>query len=176
MKIGARTFLAALLAVAASLAAFAGPDPGDTASTKSPREIYLALNAVRVDTAQIYPVSDIHFRRDAVSLTLSEGTIGFLQAYDGRVTGAVFSGVGHVSANLRDPAEKHSLAHFLGVPLLEHNFSGAYLRFDDGSAEEILDQLRRQSAGPKSDDAFAESWNKALGNLNPEQSTRLLMD
>lgn len=179
MKIGSRTLLAALLGVAASLAAFAGTPPGDAAPAKSPREIYQALNAVRVDTSQIYPVSDIRLRRDAVSLTFSEGTIGFLQAYDGHVTGAVFSGRGHVSANLRDPAEKKSLAHFLGVPLLEHDFSGAYLRFDDGAAEEILDQLRHQDAGPaspKSDDAFADAWNKPLANLNPEQSSRLLLD
>ena len=102
----------------------------------------------------------------AVSLTFSEGTIGFLQAYDGRVTGAVFSGRGHVSANLRDPAEKQSLAHFLGVPLLEHDFSGAYLRFDDGAAEELLDQLRHEDAGPaspKSDDAFADDLEQAAG-------------
>ena len=94
-----------------------------------PREIYQALNALRVDPTQIYPVSDLRLRRDAVSLTFSDGTIGFLEAYDGRVTGCVFSGRGHVSANLRDPAERQSLAHFLGVPLLDQNFSGAYLRF-----------------------------------------------
>ena len=74
-----------------------------------------------------------------------------MQAYDGRVTGAVFSGRGHVSANLRDPAERQSLAHFLGVPLLEHEFSGAYLRFDDGCGGEFLDQLRAHDAPrPKS--------------------------
>ncbi len=154
MRIGFRALLAALLGAAASLAAFTGTPPGRTRRPPDPREIYQALNALRVDAAQIYPVSDIRLRRDAVSLTFSEGTIGFLQAYDGRVTGVVFSGRGHVSANLRDPAEKKSLAHFLGVPLLEHDFSGAYLRFDDGAAEELLDQLRREAAGPKRDDTF----------------------
>src|SRR4029077_12965893 len=107
-------------------------------------EIYQGLDALRVDAAQIYPVDDLRLRRDAVSLTFSEGTIGFFQAYDGRITGAVFSGRGHVSANLRDPAEKKSLAHFLGVPLLQHDFSGAYFRFDDGAADELLDQLKRK--------------------------------
>ncbi|MBZ5660176.1 MAG: hypothetical protein LAO08_07180 [Acidobacteriia bacterium] len=176
MEIGSRTFLAALLSVAANLAAYAGPRPEDQAPAGSPHEIYQALNALRVDTTQIYPVDDIRLRRDAVSLTFSEGTIAFLQAYDGRVTGAVFSGRGHVSANLRDPAEKKSLAHFLGVPLLEHEFSGAYLRFDDGAAEDLLDQLRRKNAAPKADAVFTGNWNKPLANLNPEQSSRLLMD
>ncbi len=122
--------------------------PGLPDATQSPREIYQALNALRVDAAQIYAVSEIRLRRDAVSLIFSEGILGFLQAYDGRVTGAVFSGRGHVSANLRDPAEKQSLVHFLGVPLLDQSFSRAYLRFDDGSAEEILEQLRRAGAEP----------------------------
>jgi Peptidase family M1 domain len=182
MQIVSRTFLAALLGVAASLAAFAGTGPADAASAKSPREIYQALNGVRVDPAQVFSVSGLRLRRDTISMTFSEGTIGFLQAYDGRVTGAVFSGIGHVSANLRDPAEKKSLAHFLGVPLLEHNFSGAYMRFDDGTAEELREQLRRDDAGPKNPEspesiaAFVEAWNKPLPNLNPEQSSRLLMD
>jgi hypothetical protein len=143
---------------------------------ESPREIYKALNALRVDTTQIYAVSEIRLRRDAVSLIFSEGILGFLQAYDGRVTGAVFSGRGHVSANLRDAAERQSLVHFLGVPLLDQGFSRAYLRFDDGSAEEILEQLRHSGANPMSADDFASTWDKSLANLNPEQSTRLLVD
>ena len=48
--------------------------------------------------------------------------------------------------------------------------------FDDGSADEILDQLRHAGAAPKADEDFAATWNKALPNLNPGQSTRLLLD
>jgi hypothetical protein len=59
---------------------------------------------------------------------------------------------------------------------LDQNFSGAYLRFDDGSGEELLDQLRRAGTSSVSDDDFAATWNKALPNLNPGQSTRLLLD
>jgi len=150
--------------------------PGAAAPGPRPREIYDGLNALRVDPAQIYTVSDLRLRRDAVNLTFIDGTIGFLEAYDGRVTGAVFTGHGHVSANLRDPAEKRSLVHFLSVPLLDQNFSGAYLRFDDGSAAEILDQLRHGGAGAEKDDDFVAAWNKPLPNLNPVQSTRLLLD
>jgi Peptidase family M1 domain len=179
MHIGNRAVLAASLAVAlltvpGSLAAQANSAPA--ASTLRLREIYQALNDLRVDPTQIYVVSDLRLRRDAVSLTFSEGTIGLIEAYDGRVTGAVFSGLGHVSANPRDPAERQSLAHFLGVPLLDQNFSGAYLRFDDGSADEILDQLRHVGSGAKPDDEFAATWNKSLPNLNPGQSARLLLD
>jgi hypothetical protein len=147
-----------------------------SAATISPREIYQSLNDLRVDPSQIYAVSELRLRRDGVNLTFSDGTLGFLQAYEGRVTGAVFSGRGHVSANLRDPAEKQSLAHFLGVPLLDQTFSGAYIRFDDRSADEILDQLRHNETTPSKDDNFAATWNKSMANLNPDESARLLLD
>jgi hypothetical protein len=163
-----------ILGVWSASQASGGPSLAD--ATQSPREIYNGLNALRVDNVQIYAVNEIRLRRDAVSLIFSEGILGFLQAYDGRVTGVVFSGRGHVSANLRDPAEKQSLVHFLGVPLLDQTFSRAYLRFDDGSAEEIFDQLRRTGANPMNADEFASNWDKSLANLNPEQSTRLLVD
>jgi hypothetical protein len=176
MRIVLRTVLAALLAMGACSASIAAAGSSIPDAPQRPREIYQALNALRVDTAQIYAVNELRLRRDAVSLIFSDGILGFLQAYDGRVTGVVFSGRGHVSANLRDPSEKQSLAHFLGVPLLDQSFSRAYLRFDDGSAEEILDQLRRSSASPMSAYDFGSTWDKALANLNPDQSTRLLMD
>jgi hypothetical protein len=175
MGTGFRAVFAALLVTGACFAAIAAGSsvPGPT---QPPREIYQALNALRVDTAQIYAVSELRLRRDAVSLIFSDGTIGFLQAYDGRLTGVVFSGRGHVGANPRDPAEKQSLARFLGIPLLDQEFSRAYLRFDDGSADEIIEQLRRSGAKPESDNDFAVTWDKALENLNPDYSTRLLMD
>ncbi len=176
MRTVLRAVLAASLAVGACFPSRAAEGPDLPDATQSPREIYKALTALRVDPAQIYAVSEIRLRRDAVSLIFSEGILGLMQAYDGRVTGVVFSGRGHVSANLRDPAEKQSLVHFLGVPLLDQSFSRAYLRFDDGSAEEILDQLRRSGANPMSAEEFASTWDQSLANLNPEQSTRLVVD
>lgn len=177
MRTGLGKFLVAAIAIAAGAAMAARVGAQSLAPLQaSPKEIYQALNALRVDASQIYPVSEIRLRRDGVSMTFSSGTIALMEAYDGRVTGAVFSGRGHVSANLRDPAEKQSLLHFLGVPLLDQNFSGAYLRFDDGSADEILAQLRRNAAVPEKGEEFAATWNKSMANLNPDESARLLED
>ena len=176
MKTGLRTILAVSMAVLASATVIAAGASGASAGTQSPREIYQALNDLRVDPSRIYAVSELRLRREGVNLTFSDGTIGFLQAYEGRVTGVVFSGRGHVSANLRDPAEKQSLAHFLGVPLLDQTFSGAYIRFDDGSADEIFDQLRHNGSAPVKDDNFVATWNRSMANLNPDESARLLLD
>ena len=171
-----RAVLASLVLLCPCLVSRAADDPRAAGTAQSPREIYKSMNALRVDPTQIYKANEIRLRRDAVSLIFSEGVLGFLQAYDGRVTGVVFSGSGHASANLRDPAEKKSLAHFLGVPLLDQSFSRAYLRFDDGTAEEILEQLRASGASPMNADEFANTWDKSVANLNPDQTTRLVMD
>jgi hypothetical protein len=176
MSIAARLIIVIGLTAMIAHAAQGTADATQPVSVQQPREIYQGLNALRVDRAAIYPVSDLRLRRDAINLTLSDGTIGFLQAFDGRITGAVFSGHGRVSANLRDPAEKRSLAHFLGVPLLNQEFTSAYLRFDDDSTQEIQGQLHTSGANASTDDKFATSWDKALPNLNPDLSARLLMD
>src|ERR1035437_1241055 len=98
MRIGGLAVLAALLSLAGGFPASAGTSASAPASAQRPKEIYRALNALRVDATQIYSVSDLRLRRDGTGLTFSDGTIGFLKAYDGRVTGVVFSGRGHASA------------------------------------------------------------------------------
>src|SRR5260221_3333135 len=106
MRTVLQAVLVASLAMGACFASLTAECWSVRDSKQRPREIYKALNALRVDTTQIYAVSEIRLRRDAVSLIFSDGILGLLQAYDGRITGVVFSGRGHVSANLRDAAEK----------------------------------------------------------------------
>ena len=69
----------------------------------SPHERYDALNALRVDPAATYQISianRIELRRADVQLFFEEGRFAFFGALDGRITGAVFSGRGHVLAGL----------------------------------------------------------------------------
>ena len=146
------------------------------AVTESPQELYKALNGLRIDSARVYAVPELRLRRDAINITFSDGKIGFLAALDGRVTGAVFAGHGRVIATPRDPAERRSLAQFLGVPLLDQAFSRAYLRFTDDTASELESQLQSAGAKAKNDTAFAENWNLTAANLNPEHSLRVMAD
>ncbi len=165
------------------LALFAGvvfssiPVPASAQSTEpGPREIYQALNALRVAPGQVYYVKDLHIRRDVVRLSLIEGKLAFLNAYNGRLTGAVFTGHGHALALPRDPIEKGQLARFLGAPLLDQGFTRAYLRFTDDTSEELLGQLRAAGAKPVNEPAFVEDWAGAIANLNPWHSLRILSD
>src|SRR4029077_4002785 len=82
------------------------------AAEKSPHEIYDALNALRPDAAAVYqlkPENQIEVRRPDFKLSLEERRVAFFAPYEGRITGVVFSGRGHVLAAPRDPLEKQQL-------------------------------------------------------------------
>jgi hypothetical protein len=140
------------------------------------RELYQALNALRVDPSQVYRVRELDLRRDVVRLSLSEGKLAFLTPLNGRVIGAIFTGQGRVLAAPRDPVEKLSLARFLGTPLLDQSFSRAYLRFTDQTGAELQQQLRQAGAQQIEEPSFAEQWNPTVANLNPWHSLRTLAD
>ena len=169
--------IAALLVLAAGpLCLLLAPPAAAQSALPGPRELYQALDSLRVVPDQVYYVRDLHIRRDVVSLTLSEGKLAFLAAYNGRLTGAVFTGRGHALALPRDPIEKRSLAYFLGAPLLDQRFSSAYFRFTDNTAEELLRQLHDAGTQPANEPSFAEGWNGVVANLNPGHSVRILAD
>jgi len=146
------------------------------AQQKTPREIYTALNGLRVDTSKVYFVRDITLRRDVVRIVLTEGKLAFMAAYDGRVLGAVFTGQGTALAAPRDVAEKKSLARFLGAPLMDQPFIRAYLRFTDETAEELRQAIQERGIVPTSEPSFSEEWNAVVGNLNTAHSQRTLSD
>jgi len=162
-----------------------------------PRALYQALNELRVDAGHIYTVHELNLRRDVISMKLAEGKLAFLPPIGGQVTGAVFTGAGHILATPRERGERRSLAQFLGVPILDQNFSRAYFRFTDDTAAELRELLAADEAGAASnpnsnaprDEAasnsppnaaghadFVQSWNSIVGNLNPSQSLRVMFD
>jgi hypothetical protein len=151
------------------------------AAEKTPRELYDQLNALRVDPATLYeidPANRIELRRGDVLLSFEQGKLAFLQLFEGRVTGAVFFGRGHVLAAPRDVVEKQQMAHFLGAPILDQEFTSACLRFTDGTAADLLRQLTEAGVSPQQDStsAFAGHWDGLLATLNPSQSLRVLFD
>ena len=155
-----------------------GADGGTTISSlpEDPVALYRALNDLRPDPNSVYIVHDLNLKRDVISVTLSEGKLAFLPAIGGHVTGAVFAGRGRVLATPRDPGERRSLAHFLGVPILDQTFSRAYIRFTDDTAAEIQQQLKAAGSAETVDARFAESWNALLATLAPAQSLRIMQD
>ena len=169
------SFLAIALLSALSLAAAAELNgQGSPSESVSPKQLYESLQSVRVDGANVYAVHDLTLRRDGVTFTFTDGQFAFLQPVEGRVTGAVFSGRGHIFAVPPDPEERASIARFLRVPLIDTEFWQAYLRFDEGTAEELHDGLTAQKAAASSNPDLANEWNPIIAKLNPNSSPRAL--
>jgi hypothetical protein len=146
---------------------------------KTAHEIYDQLNALRVDSAATYEIDSanrIELRRGDVELSFEQGKLAFLQPFEGRVTGAVFFGRGHVLAAPREVVEKQQLAHFWGAPVLDQDFTSACLRFTDNTGAELLHQLREAEVSPSPDSSFAARWDTLLTSLNSAQSLRILFD
>ena len=138
--------------------------------------LYQGLDELRPDAAHVYPVHDLHLRRDVINFTFTEGKLAFLPSIRGHMTGAVFTGRGHVLATPRDPGERRSLSQFVGVPILDQTFSRAYLRFTDDTAAEIEEQLKSGGSEEAADPHFAETWNSAVAAMAPSQSLRIMLD
>jgi Peptidase family M1 domain len=148
-----------------------------SSADKSPRELYDALNALRVDSSAIYEIASsdrIELRRADVQLSLDQGKVAFLTPLNGRITGAVFSGRGHVLAAPRDPEEKQQMARFLGTPVLDQEFTNICLRFTDETSADLLRQLQNAKITPLQDLDYASRWNSVLAAVNPPQSLRIL--
>src|ERR1043165_308664 len=72
--------------------------------------LYRKLREVGLDPAGVYNVREAAIQREDLHITLEEGTIAFLRAVDGRVTGAFFEGDGEVLLFPPEQAERGSLA------------------------------------------------------------------
>ena len=149
------------------------------APLREPHELFLALNRVLVDPAATYkidPDNRIELRRGDGTLLFEEGYLAFFAPVDGKVTGAVFSGRGHILAAPRDPAEKQQIANFLGAPVIDQEFSTAYLRFTDETAGELLHDFDRAKIAPQNNSALADAWQAAVLARNPGHSLRILSE
>src|SRR5579862_9546602 len=173
---GALALLPGLVSPSAA-AAFqaAGNDSSLQSASGDPRALYQTLNGLRPDGDHVYTVHELNLRRDVLNVRLVEGKLAFFQPIDGHVTGAVFSGRGHIFATPRERGERYSIAQFLGVPMVNQDFTRAYLRFTDDTASEIRQQLGTD-ASEAVDPKFAESWAGLVSSLNPWHSLRVMLD
>ena len=149
------------------------------ATEQSAHELFDAINGLTVDPSQVYhlaPENRIELRRGDAVLSLDEGSLAFFSPLEGRITGAVFSGHGHVVAAPRDPVEKQQMGRFLGAPVLDQAFGSAYLRFTDGTADELLSQFRKRNLTPQTDTALASQWEPTLARINANYTLRILID
>src|SRR5208337_1520069 len=149
------------------------------ASDLSPRDLLASLNALSLDSQSVYTVSTqdhIEIRHGDAVLTFQVGRFAFYAPFEGRITGFVFSGLGHALSLPRDPAEKQQMARFLGTPVLDQQFVSAFVRFTDDTAKDLLAQFQRAGLQPSSDPSFAAVWEANVARLNSSHSLRILFE
>jgi hypothetical protein len=148
-------------------------------SRSTPRtahQLYDALNALRLNPASVYQIKPEHrieLRRGDAKISFDQGELIFFAPLDNDITGAVFSGRGHILALPRDTIEKQQMARFLDSPILDQDFASAYIRFTDTTSADLLSQLRAVGLKPESDSAAASHWEPVLSHLNPAPSLRI---
>ena len=139
-------------------------------------DVLARLEQVRLDEPFSFRVTDLRLEREGVRLTLSHGTLVFLEEVEGRVTGAVFEGRGEALVIPPSTIERKQLARFTGSPILTASFLSAYFRFTDNTFTEWLKQIRQGRGRLHSDPEVVKRWAKNLPTFNKAHSPRLLMD
>src|SRR5438309_9562444 len=149
------------------------------ASERSPHELYDAIKALRIDTSNVYrvaPANHIQLRRGDAVLSFDEGTVTFFYPLDGQITGAVFSGRGHVLAAPRDPVEKQQMGRFLVAPVLDQEFINGYLRFTDHTAGALLRQFQAANLPVQTAASVGVRWDAGVTQHYPGYTLRVHYD
>jgi hypothetical protein len=120
--------------------------------------LYRELLNPSFDAKDVYQVRDVSIMMEDLHISISDGTIAFVREVNGRITGAMFEGVGEVLLVPPNRAERTSLALFTGSAVLEQRFQSAYLRFAD---EKIVSELRNGLRGPAENaQEFLTRWQQ----------------
>jgi len=117
--------------------------------------VWNALSAPAIDPGKFAHAENVVIARDAIRITLTDGTIQFMQPVSGMIFGAVYHGNGRLEAVPPNPLEAHQLFLFTKQSKLDMAFTDATFSFTDTFEEEIAKQVKWQAAGPTSDDLYA---------------------
>jgi hypothetical protein len=126
------------------------------ASSSGAVTLYRELLNPAFDAKDVYQVREVSILLEDLHISISDGTMAFVHAIDGHITGAMFEGTGEVLLVPPNRAERTSLALFTGSAILEQPFRSAYFRFSD---DKIASELRAGLRG-RAEDAqdFVTRW------------------
>ena len=125
----------------------------------------------------VITVNNLELRRDAAIFTFRSGSFAFYGEVNGKVTGAVFKGDGHLHITPLTVQERHNLSILNHTEEFDEDFDKLVLRFTDETAAE----LRKGSAGKGSPDSAygkeaEELHDYARHQLHMNLDLRLLQD
>lgn len=125
-----------------------------TALQATGRDAWNALANPAMDPEKSAHVENVEIKRDRISITLVDGTIGFVKPVNGVVFGAVFHGSGRLQADPPNPIETHQLRLFTKQDKLDMTFPDATFSFTDDFFDEVAKQVKWQP-GSASDELYA---------------------
>jgi hypothetical protein len=143
-----RRFSSAFFALIALLA-FAAPAAQAQRAANS-NSYYQNLRSL-LPGGEVITVKNLDLHRDAAVLSLRSGSVTFYPEVNGKVTGAVFRGEGHIHLTPATAEEKHNLAILTHAQEFDEDFDQVVLRFTDATAVE----LHKASAGAGTADRAA---------------------
>ena len=110
---------------------------------------YVELRNARL-SGESLAVKDVVLKRDLAHLIFKSGTIYFLSAVTGKVTGAVFVGEGNFQLSPALPMERHSLALLTkdSEGVINEEFNQVVLRFTDDTYNELKSHGTVTSGSP----------------------------
>ncbi len=148
------TKVLALILVLGNIPALGQAAPSQSGAVALYREL---LNP-SFDAKDVYQVREVSIMMEDLHISISDGTIAFVREVNGRITGAMFEGVGEVLLVPPNRAERTSLALFTDSAVLEQRFQSAYLRFAD---DKIVNELRGGLRGHAEDaQEFITRWTQ----------------
>ncbi len=86
---------------------------------------------------EVITVKDFELKRDAATFTFHQGTFDFYGEVNGKVTGAVFRGDGHLHIDPPTPEERHNLSILNHSDTFDQDFDQVVFRFTDSTAAEL---------------------------------------
>ena len=126
---------------------------------------------------EVLAVRPLELRRDAAAFTLNGGNVAFYTEVNGKETGAIYRGSGHVHITPPTTQERHNLSILTRSEELDEDFDELVMRFTDGTA----DELRKAGGGKGPDDPdYAKTaidlQSFARKHLHDNLDLRLLAD
>ena len=131
MQLRARVFIFAILFLFLNCPAMSyAQRPGNS------NAFYQQLRAL-VPGGGVVAVNNLELKRDAATFTFRSGSIAFYGEVNGKVTGAVFKGEGHIHLVPPTAEERHNLAITNHNEEFEDDFDQVVMRFTDATSAEL---------------------------------------
>jgi Peptidase family M1 domain len=140
---------------------------------QEPASVWNAISQAPFDPARAASVNNLKIARDAIHITLIDGTIQFTQPAAGVVYGAAFQGHGRVDVTVANELEQEQLRRFLGRDELAMEFAQATFSFTDDTFKEVSQNVTWTPASGDQLASLYRSRQREREEVGAEQIPRL---